>query len=192
MDLKVCLWRHPRPAGAAGLCLGRTDLPVDGRRARRLAHRIRAWARRERGPREVWTSPSQRCRAVGEWLASWGWRHHVDARLRELDFGQWDGRAWAHIPAEAIAAWCADLRGYRPGGGECLDELARRCAEFLADCGGQRRYVITHGGWMTTAWHLALGRPLPATAAHWPAAPPYGSAIDLAHAGAGVLAGNSQ
>ena len=31
------IWRHPKPVGAAGLCLGRTDLPVDPRKARRLA-----------------------------------------------------------------------------------------------------------------------------------------------------------
>jgi alpha-ribazole phosphatase len=194
MDLSLRLWRHPRPQGAEGLCLGRTDLPVDPRRARRLAHRIRLWSRREAGLREVWTSPLQRCRAVGECLSSWGWRHHIDDRLRELDFGDWDGRAWGEIPIEAIDAWCADLRFHRPGGGESLDELAQRCAGFLAECGVQRRYVVTHGGWMTTAWHLAQGWPLPATAACWPAAPAYGRDMEVAQraAGAAVLGEKSQ
>jgi alpha-ribazole phosphatase len=194
MDLRLRLWRHPRPHGAQGLCLGRTDLPVDLRRARRLAHHIRQWARHEAGPHEVWTSPLKRCRAVGVCLSSWGWRHHIDERLRELDFGDWDGQPWGQIPREAIDAWCADLRFHRPGGGECLDELARRCADFLAECGARRRYVVTHAGWMTTAWHLAQGWALPATAALWPAAPGYGVAMDLAQrtAGAGVFGANSQ
>lgn len=194
MDLNLRLWRHPAPIDAGGRCLGRTDLKVDPRKARRLAHAIRTTARAEGGPREVWTSPLQRCRVVGEWLAAWGWRHHVDERLRELDFGQWDGRPWAQVPVAAIDAWCEDLRRHRPGGGECLDDLARRCADFLAGCGSQRRYVVTHGGWMTTAWHLVQGRPLPATAADWPAAPACGKALEVLQraAGAGVLGENAQ
>ena len=58
-------WRHPRAIGAEGRCIGRTDLHVDPRRAKRLAHRIRALARRQRLPRIVITSPLQRSRAVG-------------------------------------------------------------------------------------------------------------------------------
>jgi len=46
-----CCWCHPRATGAAGRCIGRTHLRVDPRRAMRLAHRLRATARREQLPR---------------------------------------------------------------------------------------------------------------------------------------------
>jgi len=59
--MAVLAWRHPRPIGADGRCIGgRTDLPVDARKAKRLAHRIRAVARREGLVREAVCSPLER------------------------------------------------------------------------------------------------------------------------------------
>src|SRR5262245_20723178 len=129
--MDVIVWRHPRPCGAEGRCIGRTDLPVDRRKAKRLAHRSRAIARREGLRREVWTSPLRRCVAVGGWLARWGWQHRVDSRLAEMDFGTWDGRCWVEISKADIDAWCADFSSVRPGGGETLQGLIDRCASFL-------------------------------------------------------------
>ena len=47
MDLRCHAWRHPRPRGVAGRCIGRTDVAVDPRKARRLARRIHREALRE-------------------------------------------------------------------------------------------------------------------------------------------------
>ena len=93
------IWRHPRPRGAAGRCIGsRIDLPVDPRKAKRLAHRIRAHARRQQLPREVVTSPLRRAADVGRWLKRWGFAWRTDPALREMDFGAWDGKSWRDIP----------------------------------------------------------------------------------------------
>lgn len=91
-------WRHPAAIGAEGRCIGRTDLRVDARRAKRQAHRIRAFARRHGLPCIVVTSPLERCRAVGRWLLRWGWRHWIDPALVEANFGEWDGQIGrAHV-----------------------------------------------------------------------------------------------
>ncbi len=129
--LILWLWRHPRPEGAAGRCIGQTDLPVHRRRAKRLAHRMRAAARRHGLPREVWTSPLRRCADVGRWLARWGWRHHIDARLLELHFGAWDGQPWHDIAWAEVQAWEADFTGHAPGGGEALAAMAARVAAWV-------------------------------------------------------------
>jgi len=173
------LWRHPRPRGAAGRCIGRTDLPVDPRRAKRLAHRLRRAARRHGLPRLVWTSPLRRCADVGRWLARWGWQHRVDARLLELDFGRWDGRRWADIAWAEVAAWEADFAQHPPGGGEALAGLQARCAAFVATLADRPDpaapvLVVAHAGWVN-AVRLAPGAPL--TAAGWPAAPGYGALV---------------
>ncbi|MEK8029942.1 histidine phosphatase family protein [Ideonella sp. DXS29W] len=166
-------WRHPRPEGAGGLCVGaRTDLPVDRRRAKRLAHRIRQQARRERLPRVVATSPLQRCAAVGRWLRRWGWEHRIDADLIELDFGEWDGQPWASVSRDAVDAWCANFAHHAPGGGETLDHLLHRAAAWRAS---GAYCVVTHGGWMLArAWMQQRPGERP-TASQWPAAPAYGS-----------------
>jgi alpha-ribazole phosphatase len=161
-------WRHPRASGAEGRCIGRTDLPVDVRRAKRLAHRIRAHARRQGLPPIIVTSPLQRSRAVGRWLARWGWQHRVDPALAEMDFGAWDGRAWAEITRAEIDAWCADFLVHAPGGGESVATLLVRMRGFDP---GLARIVVTHGGWLAAArWWTEQGERSP-TAAQWPAPP---------------------
>jgi len=166
-------WRHPKPQGAAGRCIGRTDLPVDPRRARRLAHRIQSVARREQLPREVWTSTLARGREVGRWLARQGFHHRVDARLAELDFGRWDGRPWSDIAATEVAHWEADFLHHQPGGGESLAGLLQRVREFLHQraVSGGTLLVVAHAGWMQAA--ACLQGPVPA-AESWPRAPGYG------------------
>lgn len=176
----IHIWRHPRPVAAAGRCIGRTDLPVDPRKAKRLAHRIRQHARRHNLPRELHTSALQRGAAVGRWLARWGWVHHTDPALAEMDFGTWDGQRWVDIGEPAVSAWCSDFANYRGHGGEALSALFERCAAWLAQGDrSQARCVVGHAGWMNAARLLCLGSEPPRAASHWPAAPGYDQRLDL-------------
>lgn len=181
----VFIWRHPRARGAEGRCIGRTDLAVDPRKAKRLAHRIRAFARRHGLPREVVTSPLRRCADVGRVLAAWGWQHRVDPALIEVDFGGWDGQAWCDVPRFEIDAWCADLVGHRPGGGENVGHLLARVSAWRP---GTARLVVGHGGWLSAAQWLT--KPGCATAApriaavDWPPATAHGRCTPLRYAGA--------
>jgi alpha-ribazole phosphatase len=173
--LALWMWRHPRPVGAAGRCIGRTDLAVDSRRAKRLAHRIVAVARRERLPRVVWTSPAQRCAEVGRHLRRAGFVHRIDERLWELDFGAWDGIPWADIGWGEVEQWEAGFAHHRPGGGESLAMLIERARGFLAErasSGGGPVLIVGHAGWMA-ATGLAPGETPCAT--RWPRAIAYGS-----------------
>lgn len=172
------IWRHPKPQGAAGRCIGRTDLPVDPRRAKRLAHCIQSVARREQLPHEVWTSPLARGRDVGLWLARQGFRLRVDARLAELDFGRWDGLRWSGIAHEDVAMWEADFLHHPPGGGESLAGLMQRVRAFLQEHAvpGGALLVVGHAGWMQAA--ASLQGPAP-TAATWPQAPGYGTLLRI-------------
>jgi alpha-ribazole phosphatase len=177
--MSVVVWRHPKPRDVAGRCVGRTDVVVDRRKAKRLAHRVRQWARRQRAPRVVVTSPLQRAADVGRWLARWGWQHRIDSRVSELDFGAWDGQRWDAIGAAAVDAWCADFARHAPGGGESVEQLLQRCRSFLdqqadsAPC-----CVVAHAGWISAARWLCNRRGLPA-ASDWPVAVAYSSRTDL-------------
>ncbi len=166
---RLWVWRHPRPRDVEGLCVGRTDVAVDPRKAKRLASRIRQTARRHGLPRCVATSPSRRAADVGRWLRRWGWRHERHEALSEMDFGRWDGRAWSDIARDEIDAWCADFLRYRPVDGESLDELFDRVAAWRAPAGCV--LVVSHGGWMTTRRWLELGEPRPASPDRWLEAP---------------------
>ena len=168
-------WRHPRPDGAEGRCIGAgTDLRVDPRRAKRLARRIQREGRRHHLPRIVVTSPLRRCADVGRWLRRWGWQHRVEPALAELHFSEWEGRAWDQIDRAELDAWCADFSGGRPGGGESLETMLERAGGWQP---GLARVVVGHAGWLLARrWCEEQGddgrRP---TAAEWPPAPPYGT-----------------
>jgi alpha-ribazole phosphatase len=177
MAALLIAWRHPRPVGVAGRCIGQIDVPVDARKAKRLAHRIRRRARRDALPRVVWTSPLQRSAAVGRWLARWGWQHRVDARLSELDFGTWDGRAWDAIGRAEVAAWTDAFATHAPGGGESVGQLMARCRAFLAEHGSQGLCVVSHAGWINAARRVMADQPPPASAMEWPAVVAYAVAI---------------
>lgn len=185
----LAVWRHPRPQGAAGRCVGRIDLAVDPRRVRRLAGRIRRAARREGRPTVVFTSPLRRCRLVGACLRRLGWTHRIDPDLIEADFGTWDGEPWDSIGSVPIDAWMADFADHRPGGGESVRSVLRRCERFLAGDRPWGASVVTHGGWCSALswWGSERGRAghLPGPS-EWPAA--IGYAKRLANIDAGVAA----
>ncbi|MDC8785787.1 histidine phosphatase family protein [Roseateles koreensis] len=166
------VWRHPRPEGAAGRCIGaQTDLPVHWRRAKRLARRIQAQARRQHWPHVIHCSPLRRCADVGRWLKRWGWQLCLDPALLELNFGSWDGKAWANIPKTAVDAWVADFSNHAPGGGESLAALLQRVAAWQPQA---TTLAVSHGGWMLAhAWLVEHGA-VPPCANRWPAPPGYG------------------
>ena len=176
------LWcrRHPRAIGAAGRCIGSTDVRIDKRKAKRLAHLMRRVARQHGLPRQAWVSPLQRACAVGQWLRQWGWQVRVDARLAEMSFGSWEGCRWADIAWAEVAAWQADLLHHAPGGGEALQALVQR-VQARADkavAAVVPLQIVSQGGWMNCLLRVQhLPRQMPGSAAlnaaDWPAAPPH-------------------
>ena len=144
--IRIRVWRHPKPRGVAERCIGRTDVAIDPRKAKNLAHRIRSWARRQGAPRVVITSSLRRGVDVGRCLAAWGWEHQVDVRLNEVDFGEWDGRRWDQIGALAVDAWCLDFAQHAPGGGESVGALLQRCRQFIDELSPAGALAVGHAG----------------------------------------------
>ena len=67
-------------------------------------------------------SPLQRCEQLAHYLLALrpDLASNPDPRLREMDFGDWEGRPWADIARGEIDAWTQDFAHYRPGAGENL------------------------------------------------------------------------
>lgn len=175
-------WRHPQPPDARGRCIGRTDVPVPARRAKRLARRIQKAARRHGLPRVVHTSPLQRCASVGRCLRRWGWTHVRDPGLLELDFGTWDGQPWQDIAQADIDAWCDHFATHTPGGGEALQSLLDRARAWEPtslepgqQCGHEHAVVVGHAGWMLARRWAHEHAYAPSRADQWPTPPAYGT-----------------
>lgn len=136
------LIRHPRPAGAEACCYGRLDLPL----AEPAGHSLPQVRARLPASFQVWSSPLRRCLELALALDPQARQH---PGLQELDFGDWEGRAWDDIGAPALDAWAADVTGHTPPGGESARQLLLRVqaalAEVLAASQGALA-LVTHAG----------------------------------------------
>ncbi|GHA19223.1 histidine phosphatase family protein [Oceanisphaera arctica] len=166
--MTLYIWRHPKPLNAAGLCLGQTDMGVDKRKLRRLANQIQRFARRNGLAKVIWVSPLQRSLGVGRILAQRGFRCEVAPTLAEVDFGNWDGRPWQHIPRAEIDLWCERFADHAPGGGENLRQLFARVERWLATLADTPHLAVGHAGWINAARLLTAGRSVPTAAGDWP------------------------
>lgn len=72
----------------------------------------------------------------------------TDDRLKEINFGHWEGELWSKLPEtdpEGFAARRVDPWGWVPRGGESYRMLADRVGGFLATL-ERDTVVVTHGG----------------------------------------------
>ncbi|MFN2323568.1 MAG: histidine phosphatase family protein [Trueperaceae bacterium] len=97
-------------------------------------------------------------------LALPGAEVRLDPRLRELNYGAFEGATWADLAtgerAAAAAHWRADRRRRRIPGGESFDDLAARVGAFQADLPATGRVIaFAHSGTINTALHGVLGHP---------------------------------
>jgi alpha-ribazole phosphatase len=158
--MKLYLVRHPQPQVAPNLCYGRLDLPLQTPAAEAAA-RIRPQL-----PRDLpcYTSPARRCRELAAALYP---APLEDARLREMDFGRWEGLDWERIDPAALDAWAADPSGFVPPDGESALQVQARALDFVAALqadGIPSAALVTHAGVMRVL--RAFQQKLPGK--HWP------------------------
>lgn len=167
MNGRLLLIRHGEPVGHEGRCIGHhdTELALPG------AESIRALgATTADPPRLVVSSDLRRCAGSAGILAT-AWRAELrfDPRVRELSFGDWEGRRWDDIQtsdAEVLAAWGNDWTRMSAPGGETGIALAERAKRVLTDVRAlvaQAPHgvaIVSHAGWIRVATTVLLGEPL--------------------------------
>ena len=142
---ELILIRHTRPLVAEGVCYGSTDLELAPAFEDDAARVIEDLPTAER----LVTSPLQRCRRLAERIGSaLDLAPVVDPRLREMDFGAWEGVPWDAIARAELDAWAADFLHARPHGGESVQMLYERARSAIADYRrtGRSHVVVTHAG----------------------------------------------
>lgn len=107
---------------------------------------------------KVWdlivSSPMRRCCAFAEALASdLDVPCRYEADLREMSFGEWDGRSAAELmerDAEALRLFWADPSAYTPRGAESLAQLHERVMaawrRVVTEEASRRILIVTHAG----------------------------------------------
>lgn len=142
VGVDLCLVRHGRTAfGATDRFCGSSDPPLD-HEGKLQAHQLRVRLAPTTFDR-VWSSDLQR--AVETALIIDRGPPTIDPRIRELDFGNLEGKRWTECTPELQEALVA-FDGFAAPGGESLATLRARVASFLAQLEPGRHLVVTHGG----------------------------------------------
>jgi alpha-ribazole phosphatase len=158
------LIRHTPCAVEPGVCYGHLDVPLASAAPEHMAATLR-----KTGPADiVFSSPAQRCLALATLLAQRdACALRVSSDLRELCFGEWEGRRWDDIPRATSEHWAEDTWQRAPPGGETEQALwlrLQRChLEMLATHiheQAQRIAVVAHGGSLRLLRCLLLERPM--------------------------------
>jgi alpha-ribazole phosphatase len=125
--MKITLVRHTSLQIAPGICYGQTDIDVGvsfWEEANQLKTKLAGFQFDA-----VYASPLQRCTKLAVAL-DYG-KVIEDARLMELNFGDWETRAWDDIPRDIFDVWAYDYANLAPPQGETFGQLQRRAINVL-------------------------------------------------------------
>ena len=145
--MKLWIVRHAKPLIESGVCYGALDVAADApntlQAARALAQALPLHC-------HLRVSPLQRCMQLAEALSKLraDLKPQTDTRLREMDFGKWEGVTWDEIPLAAMQAWTDDFGSHRFGGVESAKEVLDRVAGVLDEA---RKHSVDHQVWITHA-----------------------------------------
>lgn len=144
----IYLLRHG-DIGSEKRYIGKTDIclsPVGERQIRELRKKITTLKFDL-----LYASPLLRCRQTAGRLEL-DQPIHYDERLREIDFGAWEGKTFAEISAtdpHGVAQWSEGDTDFNFPEGEKIGDFRRRITAFghkLHTISGQNILIISHGG----------------------------------------------
>lgn len=148
--MKLYFVRHGEAEGSEGRAVGQLDLPLSDLGARNVEALAASW----QGPPPDRLVASDLRRATGSARIlgnRFGIDPLIDARLREVSFGEWEGRSWDEIyqnDRQRYDAWSERWWDQAPPGGESFTDLGRRVHDWYGELeeGGDTIVVVAHGG----------------------------------------------
>lgn len=160
---KSILWvRHGATSATLRACFsGVADSPLSDEglpQVRELAGVVADF-----GLDRCFSSPLCRCRQTAEILLATR-DHQITelAGLREMDFGNWEGKTYSEIARDDQAGLDRMIkfdRTFAPGGGERIGAFwnrARRTLQTILEAPDERLLVVTHGGVIRAALCVLL------------------------------------
>jgi alpha-ribazole phosphatase len=168
MNTRLLIVRHGQTAwNADGRFMGQLDVPLDETgRAQALAVAKRLADER---PATIYSSDLVRARdtaiAIQEAIAPRP-ELKLDPRLREMNFGDWQGQTYAEIQRQdpqTLARWESERFSMAPPNGETLSNFVARIRAAYQDISAAHPehtvIVAAHGGSLQVLIVLALGLP---------------------------------
>lgn len=139
--MEVHLVRHTQVDVAKGICYGQTDVDLSEEGYSRMA-----LIQFDSDYSAIYCSPLKRCTSL---LTYFQLPFETDDRLKEMDFGLWEMKAWSEIPSEEIEPWYADFVSIPATQGESLQEMAVRVYSFWSEIeklNFEKILIVAHAG----------------------------------------------
>lgn len=141
---QIYLVRHTNVDVPKGVCYGISDVSL----ASTYNQEIQAIIQHFIGIsfNNVYSSPLSRCTQLAQQLSPSGFR--IDARLKELNFGDWEGSSWDEIYKTAYGKkWMNNYLELPCPAGEAYSDLYNRVSAFINEMDkSQDTLIITHAG----------------------------------------------
>lgn len=154
--MQVYLIRHTTPDIEKGICYGQADIPVNVALFEAELKELRL--KLPDNIQYYYSSPLIRCMQLAKRLST---MVETDRRLLELNFGEWEERAWNDIDRAELDPWMENFVDKTPPKGESYVELHDRMVAFmneLLEKDAQIVAVVTHAGVIRSfiSWLLDL------------------------------------
>lgn len=164
------LMRHGAPQ-TPGLLLGHMDAPPDADAMQLCVERSRDIAFDQ-----LISSDLERAHTPAALIAADRQvPHQIDARWRELHFGEWEGADPSTLPSDQISRFWSAPDDYPPPGGERWSDLCLRVASALREI-NRPALVLSHAGAMRGALTTLCGFTYQQA---WAIDLPYGALLSL-------------
>lgn len=177
--MKILFIRHTSVDVEPGTCYGQTDVPLKETFLQE-AEIVKSKLSNE-DIDAAYCSPLSRCVRLAKFC---GFEHPIiDARLMEMNFGDWEMKKYDEIDDPRLQLWYDDYLNFAPTNGESSIEQRERLKSFLddlkaryADSPGVTIAVFTHGGIIIHAMTLLQGLTYPEAFARQPQ---YGEVVEV-------------
>jgi alpha-ribazole phosphatase len=127
--MEVYLVRHTETVCEKGICYGQSDVGI------REPYEAIFESILNQLPQDaiLYSSPLQRCTILAKHILENTKIDSIieDARLMEMNFGDWELRNWDAIPQEVLNPWMEDFVNVRVPNGESFVDLHDRVLDFL-------------------------------------------------------------
>ena len=155
--IKHIFIRHPPLADMQGICYGALDIEINDAVVLQYADALK----KQLPFLPVISSPLQRCFSLAQALDV---NAKQDARLIEMNFGDWQGQHWDSIDRLALDAWAKDVTKFRAPNGENFIDVITRLNVFFNQL-EVPHILITHAGVIRAAHYLLGAVPIEQAAA---------------------------
>jgi alpha-ribazole phosphatase len=149
--VEIYLIRHIEPSFEKGICYGQLDVPIPNNYKEQHKGIM---AKLPKVYDAVFSSPLIRCKLLAEQIST---NVIFDDRLKEVNFGNWEGKKWDDINQIELNNWMENYIEIAPPNGESLTQLINRFSDFSTDLKKQNIttvLIVTHAGIIRSAMNL--------------------------------------